>query len=82
MWVEVAPCDQGIHAPAALFVVSHGELTARQDFGSEDGGDAAHPQRLPGSVESLDELLYVGPDGAVLTLHCPIAKVFRSSKAP
>lgn len=78
----MAPCHSGIHVPAALFVVSHGELTARQDFGSEDRGDAAHPQRLPCFVESLDEFLYVGLDGAVLILHCPIAKVFRGAKAP
>lgn len=64
--------DKGIHVLVTLLVVSHGELTPRQDFGSEDRGDAAHSQRLSGFVESLDDLLHVGLDGVVLILYCPI----------
>lgn len=71
-----------IHVLITLFVVSHGELTPGQDFGSEDGGDAAHSQRFSSFVESLDELLYVRLDGAVLLLHCPITKVFCRAEAP
>lgn len=74
--------DKGIHILVALLVVSHGELTPGQDFGSKDRGDAAHSQRLPRFVESLDDLLHVGLDGVVLILHCPVAKVFRRTKAP
>lgn len=74
--------NKGIHVLVTLLVMSHGELTPRQDFGSEDRGDAAHSQRLSGFVESLDDLLHIRLDGVVLILHCPITKVFRCTKAP
>lgn len=74
--------NNGIRVLVALLVVSHGELTPREDFGSEDRGDAAHSQRLSCFVESLNDLLYVRLDGVVLILHCPITKVFSRTKAP
>lgn len=65
-----------------LFVLSHRELAARQDFGSKNGGDAAHAQRLSSLVESLDELLQLWLDGAVLVLHCPVTQVLSHTKSP
>ena len=71
-----------VHSLFTLFVLSHSELAAREDFGSEDGGDAAHAQRLSGFVESLDELLQMWQDGAVLILHCPVTQVLGHTKTP
>lgn len=70
------------HTLATLFVLSHGDLAAGQDFGGEHGGDAAHSQRLSGFVEILDDLLQLRLDGAVLILHRPVAQVLRHTEAP
>ena len=74
--------EELFHSRFTLFVLSHSELTAWQEFGGEDGGDAAHAQRFTGLVESLDELLQLWLDGAVLILHCPVTQVLSHTETP
>jgi len=70
------------HTLFTLFVLPQGELTSRQDLGSQNRGDAAHAQRLSSFVKSLDELLQMWLDGAVLILHGPVTQVLSHAKAP
>lgn len=65
----------------ALLVLAHGDLAAGQELGSQDWGDAAHAQRFSSFVESLDELLQLRLDRAVLVLHRPVAQVLCHAKA-
>lgn len=71
-----------MHSLLTLFVMSYCELTARYDFGSENGGDAAHSHGLSSLVESLKELLQMWLDGEVLILHCKVTQVLRHTKSP
>lgn len=65
----------------SLCVLAHSELAAGQQFGGEDGWDAAHAQWLSSSMKTLDDPLYVGMNGAVLVLHSPVAKVLCHAEA-
>lgn len=55
--------------------MAHSELTARQDLGCQDRGDAAQPQGFASFVEILDGFLHSRVHLAVLPLRRPCAQV-------